>query len=316
MKAFIALLKQSFASWNAHNAPKMAAALAYYATFSMAPLLVLIVGIAGWVVEQDDARTAIIAQLSTLMGKEGGTIAEAILTQSAKQAAGIWATIIGFVVLLVGASGVFAELQQSLNAIWEVPPREFPWRALIRGRLLSFAMVFALGFLMLISLVLSAGIAAMSARMELWAPGFGMIWESANSLVSFLVITLLFAAIYRYLPDVRIAWYDVWTGAALTALLFVLGKYLLGIYIGHTAFASAYGAVGSLVIILAWIFYSSLIFFFGAEFTCAFARRHGSHCSRPALHSTSGQPSPSRDGASPDSPRTAFLDARTHAHVR
>ncbi|WP_395748935.1 YihY/virulence factor BrkB family protein [Prosthecobacter sp.] len=302
MKAFILLLKESFAAWKAHNAPKMAAALAYYATFSMAPLLVLVVGIAGWVVEQDEARHAIITQLSTLMGREGGAIAETILTQSAKQAAGLWATIIGFVILLVGASGVFAELQESLNTIWEVPPREFPWRALIRGRLLSFAMVFALGFLMLVSLVLSAGIAAVSTRMELWAPGFGVLWEGVNSLVTFVVITLLFAAIYRYLPDVRITWRDVWTGAALTALLFVLGKFLLGIYLGHTAFASAYGAVGSLVIILAWIFYSSLIFFFGAEFTNAFARRHGSHCSRPPLHRTAqAEGSPNAASSPPSS---------------
>jgi membrane protein len=282
MNPFVLLLKETLASWKKHNVPKMAAALAYYATFSMAPLLVLIVGIVGWVVEQDEARNAIVTQLSTLMGREGGAIAETILTQSARQSAGVWATIIGFIVLLVGASGVFGELQENLNIIWEVPPREFPWRALIRGRLLSFAMVFALGFLMLVSLALSAGIAAVGERVELWAPGFGMVWEGANSAVTFVVITLLFAAIYRYLPDVRIAWWDVWFGAAITAVLFVLGKYLLGIYLGHTAFASAYGAVGSLVIILAWIFYSALIFFFGAEFTAAFARRHGSHCSRPA----------------------------------
>lgn len=281
LKSFLPLLKETFISWNAHKAPKMGAALAYYTTFSMAPLIVLIVGIAGLVVEQDEARSSIVAQLSTLMGAEGGAIAESILTNSAKQETGLATTMIGLIVLLVGASGVFAELQDSLNIIWDAPIREHPWRALVRERLLSFAMVFVLGFLMLVSLVLSAGIALVGARMKGWAPGFDMIWEGANSLVSFLVITLLFAAIYRFLPDVRIAWRDVWTGALLTSALFILGKYLLGVYIAHSAFASVYGAVGSLVIILVWVFYSAQIFFFGAEFTCVFARRHGSHCTRP-----------------------------------
>jgi membrane protein len=280
MKDTLLLLKETLASWNAHKAPKMGAALAYYTTFSMAPLVVLTVGLAGMVVEQAEARAAIVSQLSTLMGTDGGTIAEAILTHSANQEKGLWATVLGFIVLLVGASGVFAELQDSLNTIWEAPPRQRPWLALIRERLLSFAMVFVLGFLMLVSLLLSAGIATLGAGLQRWVPGFDLVWESANSLASFVVITLLFAAIYRFLPDVRIAWRDVWTGAALTAALFILGKLLLGFYIARSAFASVYGVVGSLVIILVWVFYSAQIFFFGAEFTRAFARRHGS---RPDL---------------------------------
>jgi membrane protein len=280
MKDTLLLLKETLASWNAHKAPKMGAALAYYTTFSMAPLVVLTVGLAGMVVEQAEARAAIVSQLSTLMGTDGGTIAEAILTHSANQEKGLWATVLGFLVLLVGASGVFAELQDSLNTIWDAPPRQRPWLALLQERLLSFAMVFVLGFLMLVSLVLSAGIATVGAGLQSWLPGFDLVWESANSLASFVVITLLFAAIYRFLPDVRIAWRDVWTGAALTAALFILGKLLLGFYIARSAFASVYGAVGSLVIILVWVFYSAQIFFFGAEFTRAFARRHGS---RPDL---------------------------------
>ncbi len=280
-KSFFQLLKETFIAWNAHKAPKMGAALAYYTTFSMAPMVMLAVGVIGLVVAQADAQASIVSQLSTIMGSEGGTIAEAILTHSAQQQTGLWATLTGLVVLLVGASGVFAELQDSLNIIWEVPPRERPWRTLIQERLLSFVMVFVLGFLMLVSLLLSAGIAALGAGMKSWAPGFEAVWESANSLVSFVVMTLLFAAIYRFMPDVRIAWRDVWTGAALTTALFILGKYLLGIYIAHSAFTSMYGAVGSLVILLVWVFYSAQIFFFGAEFTCVFARRKGSHRSRP-----------------------------------
>lgn len=283
--SFRRLLYETWLSWNAHKAPKMGAALAYYTTFAMAPLVVLTVGVVGLVVEQHAAREAIVAQLSTLIGAEGGAMAEAIFTHSAQPAAGVWATLIGFVVLLIGASGVFIELQDSLNTIWAVPPREGSWRGLIQERLLSFAMVFALGFLVLVSLLLSAGIAALSARLKFWAPpGFDLVWESANSLISFVVILLLFAAIYRFLPDVRIAWRDVWTGAAMTAALFILGKYLLGIYLGHSAFASAYGAAGSLIIILVWVFYSAQIFFLGAEFTCVFARRHGSHAQPVLLH--------------------------------
>lgn len=276
MMKLLPLLKDTFLSWNAHKGPQMGAALAYYTAFSLAPLVVLVVGLVSLFVDQSAARAELVVQISALVGKDGGTTVEAILVHSAKHEAGVWATIIGFVVLLIGASGVFAELQDSLNAIWEVPPRPRRWLALIRERLLSFAMVFALGFLVLVSLVLSAAIAALGAYMKGWVPGFDAIWESANSLISLVVVTLLFAALFRFLPDVRVAWRDVWTGAFMTAALFILGKFLLGLYIGHSAFASAYGAAGSLIIVLVWVFYSAQIFFFGAEFTRAFARRHGS----------------------------------------
>ncbi|WP_395745636.1 YihY/virulence factor BrkB family protein [Prosthecobacter sp.] len=283
MKSFFQLLKETMTAWSAHKAPKMGAALAYYTTFSMAPLIMLTVGGVGLVVEKNDARAAVVSELTGLIGKEGGVIAEAILTSSARQQTGLWATLVGLVVLFVGASGVFAELQDSLNTIWEVPPRARAWHALIRERLLSFAMVFVLGFLMLVSLLLSAGIAALSAGMKGWAPAFGIVWEGANAFVSFFVMTALFAAIYRFLPDVRIAWRDVWTGAVMTTLLFILGKYVLGFYIARSAFASMYGAVGSLVVLLAWVFYSAQIFFFGAEFTRVFAHRNGSHSGHPAV---------------------------------
>jgi membrane protein len=284
MKRFLPLLKESFASWMAHKGPQMGAALAYYTAFSLAPLVVLVVGVVGLIVDQDAAKAEFVAQISALMGKDGGTTVETILAHSARQEAGFWAAFIGFVVLLIGASGVFAELQDSLNTIWEAPPQQRRWLALIRERLLSFAMVFALGFLVLVSLLLSAGIAALGAYMKSRMPGFDAILESANSLVSLVVVTLLFAGLFRFLPDVRVAWRDVWTGAAMTAVLFILGKFLLGFYIGRSAFASAYGAAGSLIIVLVWVFYSAQIFFFGAEFTRAFARRHGSHChTRPVL---------------------------------
>jgi membrane protein len=277
VKTIFPLLKAAFVSWNAHKAPKMGAALAYYTAFSLAPLVVLVVSLVSLAVEESAARAEIVAQFAALAGKEAGATVEAILAHSAKQDAGVWAAILGFGVLLVGASGVFAELQDSLNAIWEVPPRERRWLALLRERLVSFAMVFALGFLVLVSLLLSAGLAALGACMKGWLPGFDAVWEGTNSLVSLVVVTLLFAGLFRFLPDIKVAWRDVWTGAAITATLFVLGKFLLGLYIGRSAFASAYGAAGSLIIVLLWVYYSAQIFFFGAEFTRAFARRHGSH---------------------------------------
>jgi len=255
----------------------MGAALAYYMTLSLAPLVVLIVGVLGLVVEQDAARAEIVSKAADLMGSEGASTVESILSHSAKQQAGLVATIIGFIVLLVGASGVFAELQESLNKIWEVPPRDRPWLRLLQKRILSFAMVFGLGFLVLFSLALSAAIAAFSSFVNVWVSGLDPVWEITNSVVLFVLVTLLFAALFRFLPDVRVAWRDVWTGAAITGLLFILGKFLLSFYIQHSAFASAYGAAGSLVVMLLWVFYSAQIFFFGAEFTRAYALREGSH---------------------------------------
>lgn len=261
----------------------MGAALAYYTAFALAPLAILVVGFVSLIVEQNQARTAFVAQIAGMVGKDGGAAVEAILAHSAQHGSGIWAAIVGFVVLLLGASGVFSELQDSLNTIWEVPPQSRRWLALIRSRLLSFAMVLALGFLVLVSLLLSAFIAALGNYMKTRAPGLDVVWEWANSLVSVVIVTLLFAVLFRALPDVKVAWRDVWIGSAMTAVLFTLGKYLLGVYIGHSAFASAYGAAGSLIIVLVWVFYSAQIFFFGAEFTRTFAQTHGSHRDAPVV---------------------------------
>lgn len=254
----------------------MGAALSYYTALSLAPLVVIVVGVVGMFVEHSSARAEIVGQLSDLMGKEGGATVEAILANSSGKDTGLWAAIAGFVVLLIGASGVFAELQDSLNRIWEAPERPWSWKLLVRERLLSFAMVFALGFLTLVSLIASAAIAVIGSYVQKWGPAFTTMWESTNAVVSFGVITVMFAGLFRFLPDVKVAWRDVWTGAAITALLFTLGKFLLGFYIGKSALGSAYGAAGSLVIILIWVFYSAQIFFLGAEFTRAYAQRHGS----------------------------------------
>ena len=177
MKTFWSLLKTTYDSWSAHKAPKMGAALAYYTTLSLAPLVVIVAGLVGLVVEHDSARAQIVAQFSDVMGREGGAMVETILSHSAEKKAGLWTALVGFVFLLLGASGAFGELQDSLNEIWEVPPRDFQWGALIRTRLLSFSMVFALGFLVLVSLVASAGTAAIATYAKTWVPGFDALWE-------------------------------------------------------------------------------------------------------------------------------------------
>jgi membrane protein len=236
----------------------------------------MIVGVFGLLVGKETVRSAIVEQVSALVGEAGSKTVDAILSNPAQQTAGIWATSVGFVVLLIGASGMFSELQDSLNTIWEVQSKGARWRLLIRKRLLSFAMVLAFGFLVLLSLLLSSGIAMLRAYASDWVPGAEVLWDNAHLAVLFVLVTVLFATVFRYLPDAHIDWRDVWIGAVLTALLFILGKVLLGLYFRHSLFASAYGAAGSLLVMLAWVYYSAQIFFLGAEFTHVCARRRAS----------------------------------------
>ncbi|MEP6670842.1 MAG: YihY/virulence factor BrkB family protein [Chthoniobacter sp.] len=273
----LSLFIETFQQWNLHKAPKMGAALAYYAVLSLAPLVILVLSIMSLLVQRDAARAEVVGQFASLAGQQGAAMVDTILTSSASPKAGVIATVVGFVVLLIGASGAFGELQDSLNQIWGVPVANRPWTAMIKDRLLSFAMVFVIGFLLLISLVLSAGLAAASKFMQGYLPATQSLWELTNAGLSFVVVTVLFALIFRVLPDRRIAWRDVWVGAGITALLFTLGKFLIGLYLGQAAVASSYGAAGSLIIILLWTFYSAQILFFGAEFTQVFARRYGTH---------------------------------------
>ena len=253
----------------------MGAALAYYTVFSLAPLVVVALAVLSLVFEAESARTQLVAEFANYIGKEGAGAIEAILAQNARSGSSWWTALIGFAVVLFGASGVFAELQDSLNQIWEVKKQSgHAIRDLLKTRLLSFSMVFAIGLLLLTSLLISAGIAAADKYFGDRLPGADLVWEAANVVVSLIVSTLLFATIFRVLPDVRIAWRDVWIGAALTATLFVIGKTLLGLYLGRSAPGSSYGAAGSLIVILVWVYYSSQILFFGAEFTRAFSMRH------------------------------------------
>lgn len=276
MKAYLTLFGETFRQWNALNVPKMGAALSFYTVFSLAPLSILMLSLISLVVERNAARAEMVGQFRALVGSEGADLVEAILTKTAEANTSIWGTVIGFAVLLVGASGVFGELQDSLNHIWGVSTKRHPVFVLIKERVFSFAMVLVMTILMLISFLFSAVLAVAECYLHGLSPDLDGVLELGNSLVSLLVIALIFALIFRIVPDARIQWKDVWLGAAITAALFVLGKFVLGFYLGRSAIASSYGTSSSLVIILVWVYYSAQILFFGAAFTQVYAQRHGS----------------------------------------
>jgi membrane protein len=283
------LVKDSVAAWIEDYAPSMGAALAYYTLFSIAPLLLIVIAIAGLVFGADAARGAIVAQLAGLIGEQGAGAIEGLVRSASAPARSAIATIVGVVTLVIGATTAFAELQSALDRIWEVPAREKPrgiW-GLLRQRLLSFGMVLVLGLLMLVSLVFSAALAALGH----WWGGFFDGWEAAlqavNFAVSFALTTGLFAAIYKFMPRARIAWRDVWVGAVVTALLFTVGKFLIGLYLGKSGVTSGFGAAGSMVVLLIWVYYSAQIFLLGAEFTWVYAHRSGS---RIAVAGAGGAP--------------------------
>ena len=271
------LIKEAFTDWNEDKAPRLAAALSYYALFAIAPLLVIVIAIAGLFFGQEAASGAIAGQIQGLVGEQSAqAIQEMVANAGASRSGGIIATIIGIVTLLFGALGVFGQLQDALNTIWEVQPKpDRGWLEMIKERLTPFTMVLGIAFLLLISLVISAALAAIGKFFGGIFPGFALIGQIINFVVSFGVITLLFAMIYKYLPDAKIAWNDVWIGAAATALLFTIGRLLLGLYLGRSSTASAYGAAGSLVIVLLWVYYSAQILFMGAEFTQVYAKKYG-----------------------------------------
>lgn len=277
MKAILDLLKETFSEWSKDKASRLSAALAYYTVFSLAPLLIIVIAIAGAVFGEEAARGEIVGQIQGLVGRDGAEFIETAIENANKPATGRFASIISIVVLLFGASGVFAELQDALNTVWEVQAK--PERGLInviRNRFLSFTMVLGVGFLLLVSLVASAALAATVNFFGHLLPGLDFLWQLANLIFSFVVTTVLFGLIYKTLPDVKIGWSDVWIGAAITSVLFSIGRYVLGQYLGNSSFGSTYGAAGSLVVVLAWVYYAAQILFFGAEFTQVYARKYGS----------------------------------------
>lgn len=273
------LLKETFTEWSNDKAAKLAAALAYYTVFSLAPLLIVVIAIAGFFLGEEAARGEIIGQIRGLVGQDSAEFIQSTINNANRpnDNTDLIASLISIVLLLVGASSVFAELQDALNTVWNVEAR--PGQGLggfVRKRLLSFGMLLGIGFLLLVSLVVSAGLAGFAAYTNQLLPGWEAVLRIFNFFLSFGVITILFAMIYKFLPDAKIAWNDVWIGAVITALLFTIGKTLIGLYLGNSSFGSTYGAAGSLVVILVWVYYSVQILFFGAEFTQVYARRYGS----------------------------------------
>jgi membrane protein len=255
----------------------MGAALAYYTIFSLAPLLIIAVAVAGLAFGMEAARGEIVREIQGLVGRDGARAIQDMIQSARKPSHGVMGSVIGILVLFLGASGVFCEIEDALNSIWHVNPNgETGFQKLIKERFLSFGMVLGIGFLLLVSLLLSALLAAATKYVGGMFPIPAVVFESLDFLLSLFFITLLFAVIFKLLPNTKIAWSDVWLGAALTSLLFTAGKFVIGFYIGTSVSASAYGAAGSLVVVVAWIYYSALILYFGAEFTCVYTNRWGS----------------------------------------
>jgi len=271
------MLKETFRAWSDDKGPRLGAALAYYSAFSLAPLLLIAMAVAGLFFGRDAAQGKIAEQIQGLIGRDAAQAVQSMVKNSRHAGTGFFASVIGLVMLVLGASGVFAELQDSLNTIWKVEPRpKLKFLHAIRQRFLDFGMVFAIGFLLLISLVISAALSVVGHFISPFPSGYLFLLHLLEAVVSAAVITALFAAIFKFLPDAPVAWKDVWVGAGLTAVLFTLGKFLIGLYLGHSSIASSYGAAGSLMVALVWVYYSAQILFFGAEFTKVHAERSGS----------------------------------------
>ncbi|MDQ6693283.1 MAG: YihY/virulence factor BrkB family protein [Chloroflexota bacterium] len=274
-KAVLDLFKDSFKEWGEDKVPRLGAALAYYTIFSIGPLLLIAIAVAGLVFS--GAQAQMVSTIQGMVGKEGAdTIASAIKSAS-KPSSSIIATIIGLITLLFGASGVFGQLKDALNTIWEVKPKPgLGILAMLRERFLSFGMVLGTGFLLLVSLVVTAAVSALGSFLSSNLPGGEFLWQIINFAISILIVALMFALLFKFLPDAKIAWKDVWVGSIFTAVLFTLGQLGLGVYLGKGSVGSAYGAAGSIIIVLVWIYYSAQIMFFGAEFTQVYAKKYGS----------------------------------------
>jgi membrane protein len=272
------LVKASASAWVDDYASSMGAALAYYTLFSLAPLLLLVISVGGLIYGAAAARGAVVAQFEGLIGLEGATVVQNLLKSANQPTTSLFASAVSLVTLIAGATSIFAELQSDLDRIWRVPTANRPagMLGLLRTRLLSFGLIVSIGFLLLVSLVVSTALAAFGKWYGAWFPGWVLTLEVVNQVVSIVFVTAMFAMMYRILPSVWVAWRDVWQGAFATAVLFTAGKFLIGLYLGKAGVASGFGAAGSVVVLLAWVFYSAQIFLLGAEFTWLYAHRHGS----------------------------------------
>ena len=272
------MARETVTSWLGDFAPSMGAGIAYYTAFSIGPLLIIVIAIAGLVFGEDAASGYVYAQVRDMLGREGAAAVQTMVERAGETREGILAPVIGLGLLLVGATTVFAELQSDLDRIWKAPAakqREGLW-GLLRRRVLSLGLVVSIGFLMLVSLVISAVLSALSKWWSGWFEDFAWVLHVLDFVVSIAFVSLMFALMYKILPRVKIAWRDVWVGAIATALLFTVGKFLVGLYIGNSRVASGFGAAGSLVIVMVWVYYSAQIFLLGAEFTWVYTHRYGS----------------------------------------
>ena len=302
------MCKKAVMAWIDDFAPSMGAAISYYTIFSLAPLLVIVIAIAGAVFGRDAVQGQVVAQLDGLIGEEGATLVQSLIKGASDPGKGLVASIISFVILAIGATTVFAELQSALDRIWHVPEKAKPsgiW-AVLQARFLSFGLVLGLAFLMMVSLVVSAGVAAFGSWTSSLAPGWEVVLQIVNIAVSLTTTTLLFAMIYKLMPSVKIAWRDVWVGAGVTALLFEVGKLLIGLYIGKSGVTESFAAAGSLVVLLAWVYYAAQIFLLGAEFTKVLASERGSPAAENAVADGKAD---AEEKAEPEAARTAQVEA-------
>lgn len=300
MGKYFGLFKTTAKEFSEDKVPRLGAALSYYTIFSIGPLLLIAVAMAGLFFGQEAARGQISGELGKLFGPEMSKSLEEMIKAAAKPKSGMLATIVGVVTLMLGASGLFGQLKDALNTIWNVEPKKAGGiMGFVQERFLSMAMVLGIGFLLMVTLVFDAAISAMGPMLQRLVGGEALM-HAVSLVLSFLVSTVLFAAIFRILPDLKIAWHDVWFGALFTSLLFVLGKWGLGLYLGKAAVGSAYGAAGSLVILLVWVYWSAQILFFGAEFTQVYARTFGT-----LQGDTSKQEARAEAGRVEDRPKTA-----------
>ncbi|NYT26147.1 YihY/virulence factor BrkB family protein [Alcaligenaceae bacterium] len=285
IKRFYTLARKSVQTWLDDYASSMGAAIAFYTVFSLAPLVVIVIGIAGFFWGEEAVRGELLRQIGSVVGDNGAAAIQGVVSSGAEEAGqGIAATVLSVGFLVVGATTVFAELQSALDRIWKVPARDRKtgiWN-LLRSRLLSFGLVLSLAFLLLVSLVVSSMLSALGGWLGGLMPGWELILQLVNILISFGILVVLFAMIYKFMPQAEVAWRDVWTGAFATALLFEAGKLLISLYVGKSAVASSYAAAGSLVAVLIWVYYAAQVFLLGAEFTWVYANEHGSRSGRGA----------------------------------
>lgn len=291
LRALVDLFKAAALNWISDHAQSMGAALAFYTVFSIAPLLLIVIAVAGFFFGQEAARGEIYGQLNDMLGSRGALAVQELLESAGRRADSVPAALFGAVLLFVGSTSVFAELQDALDRIWRVPKRQRSaglW-GLLRARLLSFGMILGIGFLLVVSLAFSAALRALSRWWNPDSQSFATFSGFTEIGLSLLLVTTVFALIYKTMPHARIAWRDVWIGAAVTSVLFLLGKGLIGLYIGGSGITTIFGAAASLIVVLLWVYYSAQIFLFGAEFTWVFSHRHGSR--RPAAGAASMKPS-------------------------